>query len=386
LRVEFVQILQDMIGDLSGIPNPVEVKLFGAEQAALERTSPVANRLLAKVEGIVDTFDGITQLGPTYRIEVDERRAKMVGLSAAAVQGWLDTAITGSLVGQVLEGDRAIPLRLRYPEAVRTDMRAVQGLTLVTPKAALAPLSALAHLGPGPVAVERTRENLRQLVRVTARLEGRDLGSATREVRAALSRGLVLPAGVSLEYGGLYSSQQQAFKELLGVFFAAVACVLALLLIEFGSVAAALAIVISSSLALSGSLTALWATGIALNVSSIVGMIMVVGIVAKNGILLLDFAGRGGSETDVNAALLRAGSVRLRPILMTSLAAIAGLAPLAFGIGAGGQMQQPLAIAILGGVSLAMLFSLIGVPLLYLLLARLRFKSTWPHRTSDPDA
>ena len=370
LRVEFVQILQDMIGDLSGNPNPVEVKLFGPDEAALERAARAANRLVERIDGVVDNFDGITDVGPTYHVEVDEQRAKMVGLSAVAVQAWLETAITGSVVGQVLEGDRAIPLRLRYPEPVRTDMRAIQDLTLIAPGAQLAPLAALAHLGPGPVAVQRARENLRQLVRVTARLEGRDLGSVTRDVRAALARELVLPAGVRLEYGGLYASQQQAFAELVEVFLAAIACVVAVLLIEFGSVAAALAIVIGSSLALSGSLAALWATGTALNVSSMVGMIMVVGIVAKNGILLLDFAARDATGTDdINAALVRAGSVRLRPILMTSLAAVAGLAPLAFGIGAGGQMQQPLAIAILGGVSLAILFSLIGVPLLYLLLA-----------------
>ena len=259
----------------------------------------------------------------------------------------------------------------RYASATRSP--SVQDLTLIAPGAQLAPLAALAHLGPGPVAVQRARENLRQLVRVTARLEGRDLGSVTRDVRAALARELVLPAGVRLEYGGLYASQQQAFAELVEVFLAAIACVVAVLLIEFGSVAAALAIVIGSSLALSGSLAALWATGTALNVSSMVGMIMVVGIVAKNGILLLDFAARDATGTDdINAALVRAGSVRLRPILMTSLAAVAGLAPLAFGIGAGGQMQQPLAIAILGGVSLAILFSLIGVPLLYLLLAHRR--------------
>src|SRR5262249_47721282 len=181
---------------------------------------------------IVDTFDGITQVGPTYRIEVDEQRAKMVGVSAMAVQGWLETAITGSVVGQVLEGDRAIPLRLRYPDAVRTGLRAVQGLTLVKPGAALAPLGALARLGPGPVAVERSRENLRQLVRVTARLEGRDLGSATRDVREALARDLVLPASVSLEYGGVYASQQRAFRELVTVFFAAVGGVFGRRLVE----------------------------------------------------------------------------------------------------------------------------------------------------------
>lgn len=371
LRVDFMQIMQDMIGDLSGNPSPVEIKLFGSDEAALEQAARSTNALIATVPGIVDNFDGITAVGPTYRVDVDEQRANLVGLNAAAVQHWLETAITGTVVGQVLEGDRAIPLRLRYPDRFRDRLEPLDELTVVTPQGRLAPLRSLARLGAGPVAVQRTRENQRQLMRVTARLSGRDLGTVIRNVQDVLRHKLSLPAGVMLEYGGLYASQQQAFAELLRIFFASVACVAALLLIEFGSVAAVVAIVVGSCLALSGSLASLWGTGTALNVSSIVGMIMVVGIVAKNGILLLDFAGREyGRSGDLEGALIRAGGVRLRPILMTSMAALAGLAPLAFGLGAGGQMQQPLAIAILGGVSLSMLFSLIGVPLLYLLLAR----------------
>jgi CzcA family heavy metal efflux pump len=370
LRIDFVEILQDMIGDLSGNPTPVEIKLFGGDQELLEQTARAADGLIASVPGIVDNADGIIAVGPTFVVEVDEQRANLVHLNATAVQHWLETAITGSLVGQVLEGDRAVPLRVRYPSRFRRRLDTIDDLTLVTPEGQLAPLRSLAHLEAGPVAVQRTRENRRQLVRVTARLSERDLGSVTRDVRAVLGRQLVLPPGVTLEYGGLYASQQQAFRELAAVFFASVACVAALLLMEFGSLAAVVAIVIGSSLALSGSLLSLWLTGTALNVSSIVGMIMVVGIVAKNGILLLDFAGREYHRThDLESALVRAGGIRLRPILMTSLAAMAGLAPLALGIGAGSQMQQPLAIAILGGVSLSMLFSLIGVPLLYLLLA-----------------
>jgi len=371
LRVEFVQIMQDMIGDLSGNPNPVEIKLFGSDQAELERTAHAANALIEQVPGVVDNFDGVTAVGPTYHIDVDERPASLLGLTAEGVQHWLETAVTGTVVGHVLEADRAVPLRLRYPDAYRERLEMVDDVTLVAANGRLAPLRSIAHLAAGPVAVQRTRENLRQLVRVTARLSERDLGSVTRDVQNSLGHDLPLPAGVAVEYGGLYASQQQAFRELLLVFMGALACMSALLLIEFGSVAATVAIVTGSSLALSGSLLSLWATSTALNVSSIVGMIMVVGIVAKNGILLLDFAGREYRETgDLEAALIRAGRVRLRPIFMTSLAAVAGLAPLAFGIGAGSQMQQPLAIAILGGVSLSMLFSLIGVPLLFLLLAR----------------
>ncbi|MFI5364078.1 MAG: efflux RND transporter permease subunit [Candidatus Binatia bacterium] len=371
LRVDFVQIMQDMIGDLSGNPNPIELKLFGSDQQALEQTARAANAQIASIPGVVDTFDGITPVGPTYQVDVDEQRANLTGLTADAVQRWLETAITGTVVGQVLEGDRAIPLRVRYPDRFRERLDTIDDLTLVAPQGKLVPLRSLARVGAGPVAVQRTRENLRQVVRVTARLSERDLGSVIRDVQRVVRDQLTLPPGVTLEYGGIYASQQKAFGELLLVFFASIACVAALLLVEFGSFAAVIAIVVGSSLALSGSLAGLWATGTALNVSSIVGMIMVVGIVAKNGILLLDFAGREYARTgDVEAALIRAGAVRLRPILMTSMAAVAGLAPLAFGIGAGAQMQQPLAIAILGGVALSMLFSLIGVPLLFLLLAR----------------
>ena len=369
LRIEFVQILQDMIGDLSGNPEPVEVKLFGTDHAVLERTAQAANAAISTIPGIVDTFDGITEIGPTYRVEVDERRTKLIGLDAATVQQWLDTAITGTIVGQVLEGDRAIPLRLRYPEQFRTALASMDGLTLVT-QGRLAPLESLARLRAGPVAVQRSRENLRQVVRVTGRLEERDLGAAVRDVQALLAERLELPAGVSVEYGGLYASQQAAFRELLTVFFVSLVLVSALLLIEFGSLGAVIAIVAGSSLALSGSLLALWMTGTALNVSSLVGMIMVVGIVAKNGILLLDFAEREYAQTnDLETALVGAGRVRLRPILMTSIAAGAGLAPLAVGLGAGAQMQQPLAIAILGGLSISMLFSLVGVPVLHVVLS-----------------
>ncbi|MEO8602350.1 MAG: efflux RND transporter permease subunit [bacterium] len=370
LRVEFVQVLQDMIGDLSGNPSPIELKFFGDDPTAVRATAVEAARRIAAVPGIVDAFDGIIEVGPTYDVNVDTRRAALVGLDTAVVQHWVETAVTGTVVGQVLERDRAVPLRLGYPERFRDHLDALAGLTLVTPDGGVTPLDGIARLTNGSPSVQREREDLRPLVRVTAHLEGRDLGSGMAAIRHALAD-LALPTGVSLVYGGLYASQQQAFTELLVVFGASLACVSALLLIEFGSLAAVIAIVLGSSLALSGSLVALWLTGTALNVSSIVGMIMVVGIVAKNGILLLDFAGQAYARTgDLSAALIDAGRVRLRPILMTSLAAMAGLAPLALAIGAGAEMQQPLAIAIIGGVSISMLCSLIGVPLLYVMLAR----------------
>ena len=271
----------------------------------------------------------------------------------------------------MLERDRAIPLRLRYPDRFRERTEALDDVTLVTADGRLAPLRSFARFEPTETAVKRARENLRSLVRVTARIEERDLGSVIADVKSAIVAGLALPAGVTVEYGGLYASQQRAFGELSLAFTAALASVAAVLLVEFGSLAAVAAIVLGSATAVSGSLVALWATGTALNVSSVVGLIMVLGIVAKNGILLLDFAVRefavGG---DLATALREAGQIRLRPILMTSTAAIAGLAPLAVGFGAGSEMQQPLAIAIVGGLSLSMVFSLLGVPLAYSLLVR----------------
>ncbi|MDX2170412.1 MAG: efflux RND transporter permease subunit [Deltaproteobacteria bacterium] len=368
LRVEFVQILQDMIGDLSGNPSPVEVKLFSERPAALRTAAVAAAQRIAAVPGAADVFAGLTEIGPTYEVAVDARRAARAGIDTTAVQHALEIAVSGVVVGQVVEDDRAIPLRLRGPDAFRRRLAALDDLVLATPAGGLAPLAGLATLAAGPPSLQLERENLRSLARVTATLEGRSLGAVTDDVQQAM-RGVPLPPDVRVEYGGLHASQQEAFQQLLVVFGTALACVAALLLIEFGSLAATAAVIGGSLLALSGSLLALWLTNTALNVSSIVGMVMVIGIVAKNGILLLDFAAQVDVGETIEARLIAAGRVRLRPILMTSLATAAGLAPLAVGLGAGGEMQQPLAIAILGGLSVAMACSLLGVPVLYAWLA-----------------
>ena len=368
LRVEFIQVLQDMIGDLSGNPEPIEIKVFGPDAQVLRPVAEHIEALISAIPGVVDSFNGITEVGPSYDVDVEPRRVAFIGRAADSVQQWLEAAVAGRVVGQVLENDRAIPVRLRYPPAFHDRIDALDAITLVTAQGGPAPLPSLARVRQRPPAVERQREDMRTLVRVTARVEGRDLGSAMQQVQQALV-GVALPAGVTVAYGGLYASQQHAFVELAQLGAAAVACVGALLLLEFGTFTAAAVILATSSLALAGALAALWLTGTALNVSSIVGMIMVVGIVAKNGILLLDRTERDHAHgDDLDAALVEAGAVRLRPILMTTLAALAGLAPLAVGVGAGGEMQQPLAIAVLGGVSLSMVCSLFGVPVLYKLM------------------
>ena len=372
LRVEFMQILQDMVGDLSGDPNPLEVKVFGQDLPATMRTARSIHQLLSQIPGAVDAFDGITPVGSTLDVEVDELEAKRAGLNADQVQHWLETSITGVVVGQILDGDRAIPLRLRYPDRFRMNIDAVAALDIANGSGNAAPLRSIARLSSGPAAIERIREDLRPLLRVSARIQGDDLGSVMRALRRRIQTELSLPPGVALEYGGLYASQQRAFAELILVFVAAGTCLSLVLLVEFGSPAAVVAIVSCSLLSLAGSILALWLTATAVNLSSMVGMLMVVGIVAKNGILLLDATQREDEHQSLRESLLRAGEVRLRPILMTSLAAGAGLLPLAFGLGIGSQMLRPLALAILGGMSLSMLFSLGGIPLVYSLLARPR--------------
>ena len=370
LRVEFIQVLQDMLGDLSGDPAPVEVQFFGPDYSMLEPTAADAARILEKIPGMVDVFDGVERLEPTFRVDVEPARARPAGLDADHVQHWLKTAIAGTVVGQVVERDRAIPLRLQYAGDIRSTLETTRKLVLVGSDGNLAPLAAIARFETGAPTARREREGLRPVIRVTGRLEDRDLGSANREVREEIARAVHLPPGVSIRYGGLYASQQRAFSELLRVLGAALAVVGGVLLVEFGSVAAVLAIVLPSALAVTGSLGAMWATGTPLNVSSLVGMIMVVGIVAKNGILLLEFALRSPHEAAaLDAALIDAGRVRLRPILMTTLAAAAGLARMALGMGTGSEMQQPLAIAVLGGLASSMGFSLFGVPILYRLLS-----------------
>jgi CzcA family heavy metal efflux pump len=357
VHIEFSQVLQDLIGDLSGVPQPIEVKVFGADQSSIEATARRVAAQIAAIPGVVDVFDGIVLSSPEEQIAIDQSAAARYGLSADGIRATLQTAIEGTVATQLSAGDRLIGVRVRYPPDFHRDLAALAEMQLRTPSGITVPLSAVAAIRWGGETTELARERLRPVVPVTARLEGVDLGTALGEIMPRLAK-IVLPAGVSLELGGLYKQQQRAFHQLALVMATGLVMVLLIVLWEFGRLAPALATVVAALACLVGSFAALGLTGITLNISSFMGVIMVAGITAKNGILLLDRAERGvAAGIAPPAALTDAAMVRLRPIVMTTLATAAGLLPLALGYGAGAKVQQPLAVAVIGGLVLAMLFS-----------------------------
>jgi CzcA family heavy metal efflux pump len=361
LDVEFVQLLQDMIGDLEGNPTPIEVRVFGDDPARLEELAGDAQERIEKVKGIVDVV-GLEKSNPELTWEVDPVAAGRLGLTTAQVSEQLSAAWLGEVATELRLYDRTIPVRVRYPDAVRFEASRMGQVPLRGADGKLAPLSGLAHpVAAGPQAI-LWRENLRQMAVVTARLEDRDLGSGVKDVKAALA-GMTLPVGYSVEVGGQYESQQGAFRQLLTVLAIAASLVLVVLVVEFRAFTPALLILAAAPLSFGGALLALLVTGTELNVSSAMGFILLIGLVVKNGIVMLDYAEHlHDSGKPFPEAVAEAARVRLRPILMTTLCTLFGLLPLALGLGAGAELQKPLALVVIGGLSLSTLVTLFAVP------------------------
>jgi multidrug efflux pump subunit AcrB len=380
LDVEFIQLLQDMIGDLTSAPEPIQIKLFAQDPKLLEEWAPKVAEAIGPdektgkggVQGVVDLLNGIdnTISGPVVTFQVDPAIAARAGFSAEEVA--IDAAAI--LEGEpaptpVVTNDRAYTLRVRFPAGNRASLEAMRDTLLVSSTGHTATLGALANIVELPGQTEVRRENLQRMVAVTARLEGRSLGSGVAEVQKVVA-GLHLPSSIRVEYGGTYQEQQRSFHDLAIVLILAILLLFIVLMFEFGNFAAPVAILASALLSTSGVFIALLITRTTFNISSFMGMIMVIGIVAKNGILLLDadqkMRGFGMSAED---AMLQAARRRLRPIVMTALATVAGMLPLAFALGAGSQMLQPLAIAVIGGVLISMVLSLIITPAVHFYLA-----------------
>ncbi|MBC8139670.1 MAG: efflux RND transporter permease subunit [Fibrella sp.] len=365
VEIEFVAVLQDLIGDLAGAPAPVEIKLFGENQAQLEDTAHKLAAKIEKVRGAVDVQSGVVESGPELTARIDPTRAGRLGLTTDAVAAQVNGAFFGTVATQVLEGDRQVSVRVRYPQAFRDSEARLSGVSLRTPGGAYLPLSAVSTLENIPGTSEINREDQRRLLSITAHLEGRDLGSVVRDVQKIM-RAETLPPGVTYVISGQYQSQNESFTNLSLVLALAILLVFGVMMFQFGTFKAPLVILAIMPLSLFGVTLSLWATGTPLNVSSFMGAVMLVGIVVKNGILLLDQAQKAEqSGMDREEAVVHAGEVRLRPILMTTLTAILGLVPLALGIGAGAEMQKPLAIAVIGGLTFSTLFTLVFAPLFY---------------------
>ncbi|HVN75992.1 MAG TPA: efflux RND transporter permease subunit [Thermoanaerobaculaceae bacterium] len=375
---EFPGILADLIGDLQGAPQPIEIKLFSPDTAVLKRTAPEVAARISKVRGVVDVFDGLIYAGSTLALRLRETDARRFGLTADDVATAVNTAMLGETPSTVLQGDRVVSVRVRVSPQRVARSSALAVLPLRTPDGLVVQLSQVADIVEEPGQLELHRDDLRQDVSVTARLEGRDLGSAMAEIRHLLDADAALPAGM-VEYGGLYEQQRRSFANLLGVLGMAIVLVFTVLLLEFRSFREPAAIVFGAVLALFGTVAALWITGTSLNVVSFLGAIIGVGIVAKNGILMLDRVDRHLAEgLALEEALVRSGGRRLRPVLMTSLAAALGMLPLAYGIGSGADMLRPLAVGVIGALCTSVLLSLVATPTVYVLLK--------PRRSRTPAA
>jgi CzcA family heavy metal efflux pump len=371
VRVEFVQLLQDVIGDLAGAPAPVELKLFSTDQEAAERVATAVAKAIEPIPGLVDLFNGVPGKDPELRIALDPVRVARLGLTVEGVEGDARAALFGAEAGTARELDRLISIRVRFPDSVRTRPDVADLVPIVGPQG-WAPLAQLGSVRDTSAASELLRENLRPLVAVTGRVEGRSLGSVMRDVRSTLGK-LSLPAAVRLEIGGQYASQQQSFRELLAVLALAIGAVLAVLVTQFRGFRGPLAIVLVVPLGLTGAVIMLTATGVQFNVSSFMGVILLVGLIVKNGILLLDAAVRSRrAGLGEEESLVQAGQLRLRPILMTTLCTLAGLIPLALGLGSGAELQRPLAIAVMGGLAVSTAVTLLVLPTMLELLGALR--------------
>ena len=372
LDIEFVQLLQDMIGDLTSAPEPIAIKLFNPDPKVLLEWAPKVGEAIKKLPGVVDVLNGVenTVSGPATMFRVDPTVAARAGFTAQEVEVDVSAILQGEpATTPVVLNDRRYTIRVRFPESARSSVDAIRNTLLVSSTGKTGTLGSLASVEEIPGQNEVRRENLQRNLTVTARLEGVDLGAGVAAAQSAIA-GLNMPSTIRVEYGGQYAEQQQSFHDLVIVLILAILLVFTVLLFEFGSFAAPVAVIASAILSTAGVFLALLVTRTTFNLSSFMGVIMVIGIVAKNGILLLDADQRFRRDgLSPEESMIRAGERRLRPIMMTALATVAGMVPLALGWGAGSQMLQPLAIAVIGGIAASMVLSLVITPAVHYYLA-----------------
>jgi multidrug efflux pump subunit AcrB len=375
LDVEFIQVLEDMISDLSNAPEPIQIKLFASNPALLSDIAPRVGEAVGKIPGVVSVKDGIenTISGPATNFQVDPTVAGRMGFTPQEVAEDATSILDGvTTTDPLIANGRPYKVRVRLGDETRQSLDTIENTVFNSSSGKLATLGSLAQVTQLPPQNEIRRENLQRMVVVTAQLQGSDLGTAIAKVQRTVNA-MHLPSTVHVVYGGTYQEQQKSFSELLQVLLISLVLVFGVLLVEFRNFSAPVAILTSSVLSVGGVVLALLVTGTTFNVASFMGVIMVIGIVAKNGILLLDAdeqyrrAGTGAKE-----AMLHAAQRRLRPIVMTATAAICGMLPLAFALGAGSQILQPLAIAVIGGLVISMALSLIVTPVIYYLLTTRR--------------
>ena len=364
LHIEFVQILSDVINDLAGAAKPVEIKLFGERLGDLESYAKSLEPKLQGVSGLEDFYNGVSEPSPEMMLRVNEAEANRTGLAPQQVGAAVSGALLGVQAGQVRLEDRAINVRVRAPDSVRYDPASLASLPIVnTTTRAPTPLASVASITPTESRAELLRENQQQMIDMNAGVSGRSLGAVMKDVKSILAANRP-PSGIRVEVAGQYANQQESFRALLLVLALASVSVIAIMVIQFQSFIEPLVIVLAAPLSFVGAVTLLWITGTQLNVSSLMGLILLVGLIVKNGIILLDFTHvRMRDNGDpLEVAIRHAAHVRLRPILMTTLCTLFGLLPLALGLGSGSELQRPLALAVIGGLALSTPITLYVVP------------------------
>ena len=376
VEIETAQLMEDLIGDLTAVPQPIEVKLYSDNTALLQKTAPLVAEAIGKVRGVAEVKSGIVIAGDGLAIQVDPILAELEGIDPGEASKQIESLLTGTVASQIQSGANLADVRVWTPDAIRAHVSQVGALMLKSPTDShLFPVSRIATLRIVTGQAEIARENMRRMDAVTARVTGRDTGSAAQEVQKVVSRTGVLPAGVTFEMGGLYAEQQSAFRGMALVFVASVAAVFILLLLIYESFRIALSILLMPLAAASAVAIGLWLTGVELNIMALMGTTMILGIATEVAIFYFtEYEALLTEGMAPEAALIEAGVNRLRPIAMTTLAAILALAPLALALGGGASMERPLAIAIISGLIAQGPLVLLAMPATYRLMGGTRIK------------
>jgi len=365
LTIDFGQVIGDMLGDLMSSVQPIEIKVFGDDVKMLESLSKKIATEIESIKGTADINDGIIVAGPSLSITPNVPKLAQLGMTVADFQLQLQTQIEGTVVSSMIDKEQMVDIRLMYPNAGKTSISYIKNTAILLPNGSSVPINQVATIKIGKGVAQINRESQKSMGVITARLNNRDLGSTLKDIQSHLTKNVSLPAGYTIEYGGAYKEQQKAFKELMMILISAILLVFIVILFLFRKIKIAVAIIVIAVLGVAGCLLSLYITGTPLNVGSYTGIIMIVGIIGENSI----FTYRQYQESDASLSHIEkieySIAARLRPKLMTAFAAIMALAPLALGIGAGAQLHQPLAIAVIGGLVFALPLLLVVLPTIF---------------------
>ena len=362
LNIDFGQVIADMLGDLMSSIKPIEIKVYGDNRKKLEEISKELKVIIDSVKGTADVFDGIVIAGPQATVNPDVARLAQFGISPTDFQFQLQTQLEGNVISSIMDKEQMVNIRMIYPKSQLTTINSLANGNIFLPNGLLKPINTIATIQLEKGVAEIERENQKMIGVVTSRLENRDLGSTLKDIQQSIKEKLFLPPGYHVEYGGSYSQQQKAFTELLYILLAACILVFIVLLALFREFVVSFFIILMALLGVAGCLLALFLTNTALNVGSYTGIIMIVGIIGENAIFTYQQYLLARQTMDSKDSIVFSISARLRPKLMTAFGAIMALIPLALGIGAGAQLHQPLAIAVIGGLCFALPLLLIVLP------------------------